>query len=351
MATLKDIARRAKVSVSTASRILSGSERANELLPATRQRVLEVAKEFDYQPNTSARFLRTGQTITQIAYAFYAPREVISTEPFFIKVLEGIEIATLDLKWALHYICLNDARALDILIERINNGTIKGLILAGYFSPELVKKLLETRVPAVAVGPFYALPDLTRIEIDHQEGIELLLNYLLNLGHTSIGFVSGSDAEIELPPFKLKRDNYLKILKEHGLATNNIFIIPNWTSYKYRQTNLESIFKQLLTLSRNCTALVCANDLVARVVLSVLQTHNVKVPEECSITGFDNIEWSSYLTPPLTTASVPIAAMGKKAVDILDKLINKRPVSDQIYVVKPKIIIRKSTGPPRTSDI
>ncbi len=348
MATLKDIARRAKVSVSTASRILSGSERANELLPSTRQRVLQVAEEFDYQPNTSARFLRTGQTITQIAYAFYAPREIISTEPFFIKVLEGIERATLEHKWVLQYISLNDTRALGILSERINNGTIKGLILAGYFSPELIKQVLDTRVPAVAVAPFYPVPDLIKIEVDNQQGIKLLFDYLYSLGHKNIGFISGGDnSENELPPFALRRIAFLEILREYGLDTNQTFIIPNWTSYvKYRETVLESITKRLLALSRSCTALVCANDLIARWVLSILQTNNIKIPQDCSITGFDNIEWSSYLIPPLTTASVPIAAMGEKAVDILDRLINKRPASEAIYVMKPKIIIRKSTGPP-----
>jgi LacI family transcriptional regulator len=350
MATLKDIARRANVSVSTASRILSGSERANELLPATREKVLKVAEEFDYQPNTSARFLRTGITITQIAYAFYAPREKISTEPFFIKVLEGIERAAIELKWALHYISLDNTRALDILIERINNGTIKGVILAGYFSPDLVKQVLDTRVPAVAVAPFYDLPDLVKIEINNQLGIQLLIDHLFELGHKNIGFISGSDFEKELPPFRARRNAYLKILEERGLDTNHTFIIPNWTSYvKYRQNALESITQQLLQLSRSCTALVCANDLIARWVLSVLQTNQVMVPGDCCITGFDNIEWSSYLNPPLTTAAVPIAEMGEKAVDILDKFINKKPVLDPIYIVEPKINIRKTTGPPKSN--
>ena len=348
MATLKDIARRANVSVSTASRILSGSERANELLPATREKVLKVAEEFDYQPNTSARLLRTGITITQIAYVFYAPREKISTEPFFIKVLEGIEKATLELEWALHYISLDNTRALNILIERINNGTIKGVILAGYFSPDLVKQVLDTRVPAVAVAPFYDLPDLVKIEIDNQLGIQLILDHLFELGHKNIGFISGSDSEKELPPFTARRNAYSEVLKEHRLDTNHTFIIPNWTSYvKYRQTTLESITQQLLLLSRHCTALVCANDLIARWVLSVLQINNVKVPGDCCITGFDNIEWSSYLNPPLTTAAVPIAKMGEMAVDILNKFINKKTAVNPIYIVEPKINIRKTTGPPK----
>jgi DNA-binding LacI/PurR family transcriptional regulator len=344
MVTLKDIAYHANVSVTTASRILSGSERANEFLPATRQRVLEVAKEYDYQPNTSARFLRTGKTITQIAYVFYAP---ISTEPFFIKVLEGIERATLELKWPLHYICLNNTRALEILIERIKNGTINGLILGGFFSPNLVKQVLDTKVLAVAVGTFYPFPDLYKIEINNQYGIKLLLNHVYNLGHKKIGFISGKDSKGEFLPFIARRTAFLEFLKQYELDPNYTFIIPNWASYiKYRHTVPKSIIKQLLTLSQNCTALVCANDLIARWVLGVLQANNVKVPEDCSITGFDNIEWSSYLNPPLTTASVPIAKMGKMAVDILDKIINKELVSDQIYVLKPKIIIRESTGLP-----
>ena len=351
MATLKDIARHAKVSVSTASRILSDSERANEFLPATRERVLQVAKEFNYQPNMSARSLRTGKTITQIAYAFYAPEEIISTEPFFIKVLEGVEKAILDHNFVLHYISLNEARAFDILIERINNGTIKGLVLTGYYSQELVAKILNTRVAAVAVAPFYSLPGLVKIEIDNQEGIKLIIEHLLELGHKNIGFVSGGDSGMELPPFCARRNAFIEILAEHGLDTNNTYIIPNWTSYvKYHQKTLDSIVKSLLKLSSNCTALVCANDLIARWVLSILQTYDVKVPEDCSITGFDNIIWSSYLIPSLTTAAVPITEMGKMVVDILYKLINKKKTSN-LYIVKPKIMIRDSTGPPKQKKI
>lgn len=327
--TIKDIARSAGVDPSTVTRALQDSPRVR---PATREKIVRLAAEMGYVPNMAARTLvnrRSGLVGVVIPDM---------TNPFFRDLGRGIEdeAAKHDLR-----ILINDTRGVEAAErEAINlflELKVDGLIVpSARCTPEYYDEL-EASVPVVHVNRDEAEH---RVSCDMVKGSVLVMRHLLDLGHRRVGFVRGPAA----PGREPKMHAYRRSIDTAGLAYDPdlIFIFDG---------TLESsaaIADQLLALSDPPTAVFAWNDVNAIALMHALRDRGVRIPDDMSIAGHDDIQLAGCVDPPLTTVAWPMYELGQQSVRYLYSLGHgqtpKKP-----RVPPPRLIVRRSTGGPQAA--
>ena len=328
--TLHDVARAADVSVSTVSRIVNGTAIvAND----KRERVLSAIKQLGYRPNALARGLVRGQSMN-IGVLTQAISSLFHSE-----VLMGIEQGLVGTGYhpifvSSHLNVEDERDALELLIDR----RVDALILAGTSEPDEALLTLSKRIPLVIVG--HTVPGLEHrcISINNAQAAPLAVNHLISLGHQRIAYVSGlgldnSDA-IE------RFEAYRKTLEQSGIPFDPLLV----ADADYTKRSGVQAVETLLARGVKFTGMVCTSDQVAYGARLALYRHRIRIPEDVSLVGFDDLEISAYITPPLTTVRQPILEMGRIASKIIVALLAGQGV------VAPKIqaelIVRESTAAP-----
>jgi len=336
--TIKDIAELAGVSHSTVSRALSG----NPLISTeTAARIKKIAQEMGYQPSAAARSLKTHQT--------HALGVVLSSidDPFFSEILRGIE----DVALAHHYSLFiaasqRDAEREQLIVRAMREHSVDGIIIcSSTFSESQGHALSQFGIPMVVVNNQAAEDYRYSIYHDDIDGTRQLTRHLLDLGHRRIAYLGNSLSG---------RTTYDRQLGfEQEMATAGLPIPPEYLA-SVPGGNPDSgisALDSLLDLPNRPTAIICFNDMMAIGILKALHQSDIRVPEEMSITGFDNIVFSAYTTPPLTTFDQPKRSIGTKAAEQLLALLNTGadPIAgDQprIQVLQGRLLVRKSTASP-----
>ena len=337
--TMQDIADAAGVSQSTVSRILTGSHVAIPINPATRERVLETARRMRYRPNPLARGLRGSRTMLLGVII----REI--TDPFFAGTVDAIssEAAKRGYNVVLGHAHGNttELMALRAVLETRHCDAI---ILVGDTSdqPLLLRDLHETNVTLVGAWQgASALEGFTTVNVDNRQGIFELVDHLVGLGHTRIGFIGGRFAAGS--PLGDIRQRLLAY--QDGLAAKGIRVRPEYVAES--QNNFgggADSFEQLMALPDPPTAIIASTDVLALGALHGACRMKLAVPEQVSIAGFDDLPEAEYANPPLTTVRQPLAEMAavavRAAIDEIDS--EPRPV---VETLRPVLVIRQSTGP------
>ncbi len=337
MATLKKVARLASVSESTASRILSGTSHGSARFgKATRERVIKIAKELKYQPNLNARALAKGRSnIIAMVY----PRVVDSpfTALFIAELLAAIETRCRELDYHLLISSpyLSSEGPDESYYKLLKGGHLDGVIAFDEFPmASVLEPALESSTPTVVFG-YRDYPHAVRS--DDLRGTKLIIEHLLSLGHKKLGFIS-VPTDFHYAGF-YRTLGFQKALKEVGLDYD---AFPR-AEGDLTKTSGAKAACYLLDNHPDITALISFNDRMAIGAMHEAQSRGLSVPNDISVSGYDNLPLTAELTPPLTTVDQGFEVAGRLAVDHLMAVMNGK--SPGLKVLKPKLVSRLSSGP------
>jgi DNA-binding LacI/PurR family transcriptional regulator len=338
--TIKDIAKRAEVSHSTVSRALRGNPLISD---ETSERIRHLAREMGYHPSAAARSLKTRQT--------KALGVVVRNidDPFFSEILQGIEDIALQEGYSLFISSSqNDEDRERSVVQAMREHRVDGLIVCSTsFSASQSRLLLEDGAPIVVVNNQAAEEYRYSIYHDDVDGCRQLTRYLIELGHQRIAYLgnalSGRTTLDRLSGFQQEMGSAgLRIPEEYMLQIAG-------GGPEQGQAALD----HFLHLPDRPTALVCFNDMMAIGILRGLLAAGIKAPEEFSVTGFDNIIFSAYTNPSLTTFDQPKKYIGAEAARLVLELLKNRPVNQAVDLkgsltktLKGRLLVRESTAPP-----
>jgi LacI family transcriptional regulator len=339
--TQQDVAKLAGVSRATVSYVLNGQSNGRVLISEeTHKKVIEAIEELGYVPDASAQALRTGNTKN---IGLIIPE---MDNPHFWEHADGVEKEALKSGYRL----LLSSMELNIeygeeLFKDLSRQRIDGLILSGQLinrSEKVQKTLLQfqkRRVPIVEITDNINLDNnLDRVSSDYYLATKEVMTHLLSLGHRKIGFVLGVQA-----PF-LAEDRFLpyqESLLATGLPVEDDLIIRCGATIQDGYQAAE----KLLQLSTRPTALIAINDLLAIGVMRAAADLGLKIPQDLSVVGYDDIPFAKYTVPRLTTVSKDAVGLGRESVKLLLARIQEPDRPRQTVNLSPKVIIRESTGP------
>ena len=338
MITIKDVARRAKVSPSTVSRVISDSKSISE---PTKERVRQVMKELGYHPNVIARSLirRSSQALGLI---LSRSAESAFSNPFFAEILRGISKVTQRFQYSLVLATAENYKeeakqSLQMIMERRVDGLI---ILATRVNDELVMKLSENQLPFVVVGRVNGEQHHYAVNNDNIQAAYSAVRHLLNLGHKKVAFLNGP-AEYTFCQDRFQ--GYAMAFREFGLAVDDRYICHaenlHEDGYKYSQ--------QLLGLRPPPTALFVSDDLMVIGAYRAIKEARLVIPDDIAVVGFNDDAFTSLLDPPLTTVRIPIYEMGEAAAGIIISVLNGEKVVPPQRILSSELLIRDSCGAKR----
>ncbi len=330
MATINDVAKKAGVSITTVSYVLTGKRFVSEDL---QKRVRNAMKEVGYRPNKLARSLRVGKTDT---IGLIIPD---SSNLFFAEFSRHIE----DIGFANHYtviLCNSDDNPvkqneyLDVLITK----QVDGIIFTSVNNAKSdIQILFDANIPFVIVDRDDGM-NADTVLVDNFAGGYEAASYLISLGHTKIACITGPSA---VNPSANRYKGFLKALDENGIRIPNDYV----KSGDFRYMSGEQAMTKLLNLPDPPTAVFVCNDMMAIGAIRAIQLANLKVPNDISVIGFDNIPISDAISPALTTIAQPINEIAEKAMSILFSRMQGEAVSSfERVILKTKLVVRDSTS-------
>lgn len=330
--TQKDVARRAGVSRSTVSYVLNDQADLKVPISAeTRERVLQAIAELGYEPDARAQSLRRGHTKT-VGVIFPT-----IWNPFFWQTLSGIsselQAAGYSVYLSLHL--EQKVRALQELVQQRVDGFIL-LASVKRLSSDVTDYVRKSGRPAVEITAGEA--EFDHVARSYASGTHALMEHLLELGHRQIGFIYGVTEEVQGLDRLLV---YRQVLQEAGLSGNEPFEVHCGVS-------LEDAYQAAYTLLNRPdrpTALLVINDMLAVAVMRAASDLGLTIPGDLSVAGFDDIPFSSYTVPRLTTVSGKAEESGRDAVRLLLQRFAEPDLPPQVVTEEVQLIIRESTGP------
>lgn len=325
--TIHDVAAAAEVSVSTVSRVLNDKD---DVAAETYERVQQVIAELGYVSSLAARGMRSRRTNV---IGLIMP-DVVSL--YSAAILQGVNqaIAQLDydlLVYTNGSVRKNRSASQETYFVSLLNGSITdGVIVV---TPVATK--FSTTAPIVAIDPNNESPECPVIISTNRNGAIQAINYLTGLGHRRIGFITGRP---ELVSASRRLQGYRDGLAAAGIPVDEGLIQSGDYSTETAMTCAERLF----ALKCPPTAIFAANDQTAIGVYQAAQKYGLRIPEDISIIGFDNLREAAYLNPPLTTIDQFIPKMGASAVEMIVKLINGATIENKLYKTKTQLVIRNS---------
>lgn len=340
MATIKDVALQAGVSVTTVSHVVNDTRHVS---PKVRERVELAIRELGYVPNAMARSLKSNTTST---LGMLIPN---SSNPYFAEIVRIVEDRCFGAGYTL-VLCNTDDEPrrqsvyLQVLAERRIDGLIVVSTGAGTGSDDgdsLAKQLHGLRVPTVLVDREIDDPACDLVETAHMQGGLLAVRHLLSLGHRRIACIGGPAGVM---PSEQRIEGWRMALAETG-ATPDIANADAllWRGGFTSQGGYEAMHAILRTERKPSAVFVC-NDLMAIGALRAAHESGVRVPDDISIVGFDDIELSAYTSPPLTTVAQPKERIGAMAVDMLLERVGGKRRDARKVVLQPELRVRASTA-------
>jgi LacI family transcriptional regulator len=335
-ATIREIAELAGVSIATVSRVMNGRE---DVSAETRELVQRIVRERGYTTNRSARGLSAGKT------GLIGGTVPMLHYPYFSYLLAGVAEALYEEDMRL-VLCptMHEHEREVTLLERLMHGTTDGavIILPEESSDEL-ELLLNHGYRFVVIDPLLPLNDrIPAVSAAHSAGADQAMKHLLSLGHRRIGAITGPAG---WKATEDRRRGYYAGLAGAGIAPDPALEV---------EANFEvgggaTAAAQLLDIDDPPTAIFAFNDNMAIGAMQTARTRGIRVPEELSIVGFDDLEGAGIVTPALTTIRQPLAEMGRIAVSLLLRLLDNQPLEALHVELATRLIVRESTAPPSRS--
>jgi DNA-binding LacI/PurR family transcriptional regulator len=325
---LEVVAKRAKVSTATVSRVLND---VGPVKNSTRTRVLKAVEELKYHPNLHARSLARGQnrTIGMIVSNM--------ENPFFFDIYKAAERDARN--HGFEMLIANTDYGADHLVNSIRlmiGRRVAGLaVIVSEMDSDLIAELTDSKIPTVFYDVGTPRQNISNIKVDYARGIEKAVDYLYDLRHRRMGFVSHHSS---LGPISVREKAFRKAVARHAQV--------KWTI----AANVDGLeggreaAREILASGVDPTAIICVNDFMALGVLRELREQKRCVPQDLSVTGFDNIKLSEYCSPPLTTLHIPRDAIGRMVLQTLVPELGKQRPAGREIVIEPEFVVRESTG-------
>ncbi|MGQ9657613.1 MAG: LacI family DNA-binding transcriptional regulator [Fimbriimonadales bacterium] len=337
--TLKQLAEEAGVSIGTASNILNNKTALHSA--ETIERVLAAARRLGYRPNRIARSLAARRTHT-IGIVMEPQHAVFTRNHYATAVLDGAVEALAPRNYHLKIITLNelDPRT---LWTQLDDGTVDGLLLiVPLIDSPLLAYHQHTQLPCVVVGS--TLPESLGfycVDSANETMMRLLVEWLLEQGHRRIGFIKGPDNQWSAHQ---RLNAYLETMAAWGVEVHPDWIAPS----NYEYSGGLAAAHQLLEVQPCLTAIVGSNDLLALGALDACAQRGVRVPQDLSVVGFDDMPLAALAKPPLTTVRNPIHDIGYTAADALLQQIETGVPMQGTCLMEGELIVRESAAPWRT---
>ena len=327
--TIKDVAAAAGVSVATISRVLS---KPDGVKPETREHVLRVIKEMHYQPNSLARQLRTQTT-----------KAVIVTVPvidnsFFQGIISGIGTEATRYGYQMLIADLNSQPSLEnYYFEAIRQRQVDGIISLSANMTQKLEALITEKYPLVMAAQYVAKHTIPSVSIDNVAATKAIMTHLIRLGHQKIAHITVSPVQI---PYSDRLNTYIDVLNEHNIPVDEELIC-------YGAPTIQGGYDQMLTLlarGKTFTAVFAAGDIMALGAMKALKDKRIRIPEDCAVVGFDDIDFSAFCEPALTTIRQPRKMIGKLAFQKLLSLMKNESVAGGQEILPYELVIRESCG-------
>jgi LacI family transcriptional regulator len=331
---MRDIAKLAGVSSATVSNVINGSD---VVRPETAARVRKVIEETRFVPNGSATTLKYGRSST---YGLIIPD---ITNPFFPEFIRSFEAILVDKNQDMLMATTDfHVSRMQQTIRRMLVRQVDGVaLLAAEIETEPIEALIHHRVPLVTMDRRVIGRGLSDVMIDYVSGMRAAIQHLKKLRHRKIAYIGGSSG---LTISDHRRNAFEQAMREAGLKVNQDYIRAG----DYRISGGEACMEDLLKLMNPPTAVMSANDLTAIGALRTLRRRGFSVPEDYSVVGFDDIDLSDIIHPPLTTLHLSRQELALAFYDALSRFGKDPHVLGKQLSVSTSLVIRSSTGAPRS---
>lgn len=325
--TIQDVAQTAGVSVSTVSRVLNDKD---DVAPETYERVQSVIKELGYTSSLAARSLRSRRT--NVIGLIMPDVEF----PFAIEVMKGVNHAITKHGYDLIVYTGGDARKESTAErERRYVSLLSSSITDGVIVVTPATTTFSIAAPVVVVDPNHESPDCPAVIAANHAAAVTVMEYLIGLGHRRIGFVTG---RLELESAVRRLQGYKDGLRAAGIPLDPELIQPG----DYTEEVGFTCAQKLLDLSDPPTAIFASNDQSALGVIKAIDEAGLKIPDDVSLVGFDNIPEATHTNPGLTTVEQSIRQMGYVATEMLIRQVQGEPLESHLYKMPTQLIVRDS---------
>jgi LacI family transcriptional regulator len=338
--TIRDVAKRAGVSIATVSYVLNDSSE-EVISEQAKQRVWTAVRALNYHRAAAAVNLATQRT-RNIGIIHYLGQSDL-TNPFYSFVIQGVIREAMDRDYNLLFSYVESKyRGAQDLPKMIREANVAGVLFVGRIYPRMLCDIRDSGVAVVAIDHSPRIKGVASVQIDNRGGGELAARHLLDLGHERFAFMGcvkrvGSIAE--------RSEGFVAVLEERGISRPEHREVVVCDTFTFQEGYGRS--RELFARNEGVTAVFCANDEVAAGVLRAARERGRSVPHDVSVIGFDDIIMSNYTDPPLTTISTGKEQMGRQATMRLLDLVEGRRADTDEDVVPVALVLRKSTAPPR----
>lgn len=329
MVRIADVAKKAKVSTATVSRVLSNSVSVRK---ETAEKVTAAIKELNYQPNILARQLRTMETKTILV--------VISdiSNPFFSKVLRGIkETAIHNGYQVLLGDIVNNAEQETNYLNIMRQRTADGMILLTARSDKETVESIANEFPVVLACEYIEGTTIPTVSIDNISSARKITEHLIKLNHKRIATLTGP-LDVVLGRDRLK--GFQQAMSQYDLPLDPFLIQEGDFTFESGY----NLMSKLLASQNPPSAVFAASDEMAIGAIKAIKSFGLKVPEDISVVGFDDIKFASIIEPALTTIAQPAFEIGSKAMELLIMLLNDKELRNRQFILEDHLVVRESCG-------
>ncbi|SFS09292.1 transcriptional regulator, LacI family [Granulicella pectinivorans] len=330
------VAAHAGVSIATVSRALN---RVPTVDPALAERVWKSVAELNYLPNTQARALVSGKSkllgliVSEI------------TNPFFPELIQEFERVAVERGYEILIASTShDPAKMEVVARRMLERKVDGVAIMTFgFGETFIERFAAIDIPSIFIDSPSKQPRSSTLSVDYREGLYEAVQHLAVLGHRKIGFITGP---LHLVSAQARRTAFLDCLKSSGLPAEKSWIIEG----DHTLDGGRDAMNKILALNHWPTAIMCSNDMTAIGVQHALFEAKLRVPEDFSLIGFDNIHLAEYTIPPLTTIRMSCKDLAQKAVRSLLSHLQPDGRPETEAVIPTRLIVRQTTGAPKASE-
>jgi len=329
--SIRGIAKLAGVSSATVSRVIN---RSNLVTDETRESIQKIIDDLHFVPNSTAIHLKNRKS--QI-YGIIIPD---LTNPFFtevVKLFEGLLVEN-DQELLIANTDFHAARSKRSLLRMLMRRVDGVAFLASELETASIEPLLQNHIPVVTTDHYRTATGLSDITVDFGEGMIQMVSHLKELGHQQVGFIGGTAG---LVTSRVRMESFLDAVVKQGLSSRAEWIVPG----NYQIEGGVTAMDKILSCAEVPTAIVAANDLTAIGALRAAHQHHLRIPEDISIAGCDDIEMSDIVYPPLTTLRISRKEYARMLLEALRTAGEDFTLPGKQFTLPMRLVVRESTGP------
>jgi DNA-binding LacI/PurR family transcriptional regulator len=333
--TIDELAQLSGVSRATVSRVMNGGSVSEH----TRRKVQAVLDETNYRPNMAARSLASGRSGV-VGVVMHIDSHLLFQDPYFAQLMQGMSGALSDVTAGM-MLWLGNRSKEETLETILSMSLLDGVIVTAHnLDDPLVDGLLASGVPTVLVGHRKADRTASYVDVDNVHAADIVTTHLVSIGRRRIGHISGMRRTVHAEDRLI---GYQRAMDRAGLPTDGLVVDGDFNAPS-------GVIGAQALLDQGVDAMFCANDATAQGALDAIRARGLRVPEDVALAGFDDLEFSARLDPPLTTVRQGVREQGEEAVNCLFQLIRERDGAPRRVLLPTELVIRQSTvgGGPRT---